>query len=852
MRVVNLQCEYLCNPLGIDNVAPRLSWNCISDIQSDKQTAYRIILSDEFEVIWDTGKVISAVNAANYAGTSLQSNRHYTWKLCVWNKENLESPFSDEAFFDTGILNDEWTAQWICRKETGNSLPVFTKRFELHKKIKRATAFISAPGMFELNINSTKAGDCFFEPGETCYDKKVFYSSYNVTSLLQEGENTLLVYLGKGFYHNPPVENRFNRIPKVWGELVLLCQLEIELADGTKVIIGTDDTWLTTAGPLTESCWLGGEDYDARIERNLPYASWENAVVTTDLPFSRIESRKYPAIQITETFKPIEIVQLSNGDYTVDFGSNFAGVYSFTAKASFGQKVSFYPAENIHEDGSADPSSTLFGKNKIYDTYTFAGSETETYMPKFVYHGMRYLQISGMEVTKDMVCGYALCCANQTGGTLECSNHDINLMNKIIRRSISDNMYHVLTDCPHREKLGWLEVPHLLYNTIADHFNIAAYTGKIVADICDAQAANGSVPSIVPPFTTGLKEHALREGPDTTPNDPIWCGSIIMLPFYSYKRYEYRELLETTYAAMHAYMAYLSTLSNGYLIQGNSLNRDLGDWVSLEETSVSFAVSCMYFQLAHTMAEVSDILNISDNGMYYKTLAEHIKEAINRQFFNAQTAVYDTGSQTAHALALYLGIVPSDYADKVLANLIENIKEHTYHITTGEYGMRPLLNVLSEHGYRDVVYRMLLNNTPPSYKYFIDLGKTSLPETWTGDWSQNHCVLGHGGGWLYEYLGGIRNDGTGFNKIIIEPYFPSDMNWLSVHLETPNGTVSSCWKKDNDTITLTVDIPVNSTAKIILPSGNVSVNHVEPICINDKTVLQVASGTYEIVLNELS
>ena len=847
MNVINLQCEYMRNPYGIDIQTPRLSWNCISDLHKDEQTAYRILLFDEHEILWDTGKMMSSESAINCNGIRLQSNKHYMWKVCVWNKDDIQSSFSETASFDTGFLHHEWTAEWIGKKEMGLSLPVFTKEFVVNKKIRRAIVYISAPGMYELHINGTKASETFFEPGETCYDKKVFYSSYDVKSLLSMGKNTLFVYLGKGFYYNTPIENRFNRTPKTWGELMLLCQLEIEFDDGSQTVIGTDETWLTADGPLMESCWLGGEDYDARIAKHLSDPSiWQNAASITELPFERIEARKYPPVKIAETFRPISIIHLDNGDYTVDFGANFAGTYQFCASAETGQKVSFYPAENKNEDGSVNQDSTKFGTHKIYDTYTFAGNTPEIYMPKFVYHGMRYLQISGIEVTEDMICGYSLHCSNETAGKLETSNSDINLINKIIHRSISDNMFHVITDCPHREKLGWLEVPHLLFNTIADNYTIAAYARKITADICDAQWASGSVPSIVPPFTTGLKEHALRDGADTTPNDPIWCGAIVMLPFYSYKRYGDKVLLKNTYGAMNAYMNYLSSLSEEYLIQSSSLNRDLGDWVALEETSVTFAVSCMYYQLAHTMASISSVLDCPDKEIYYGSLAENIKKAIHAAFFHADTQTYDTGSQTANALPLYLKIAPENNRKELLQNLIRSIKANGYHITTGEYGMNPLLSVLSENGYCEVVYRMLLNSTPPSYKYFIDLGKTSLPESWTGDWSQNHCILGHGDGWLYEYLGGIRNDGIAFDKIIIEPYFPTDMKWLSVQLETTNGTVSSAWKRDNDIITLTVTIPVNATAKIILPANTVRINDYEYVSTGNRAIMPVASGNYII------
>lgn len=886
MNVSNLRCEYLENPLGLDMEKPRFGWICESNERGQKQTAYQIIVASDSDKlnnntgdIWDSGKVVSKSNQVEFDGESLESNKKYYWKMRVWDKDDAVSEYSETSFFTTGIFNaDEWTAQWIGRENEGTSLPVFAKSFIAEKDVARATVFASAPSMFELHINGEKVSDNLFEPGESNYDKKVFYVSYDVTDFIRNGENAVGAYIGKGFYYNPAITGRFNRSAKVWGDLMFLCQLEIEYSDGEKTVIGTDETWSVTDGPITESCWLGGEDYDARLEKDgfdkpgYDYSAWENAAVKTELPFSYIESRKYPPLRAVEEVEPVEVKKLSNGDCVVDFGKNFAGVYKITAQAPAGTKVTVYPSENINSDGSVNQSSTVFSGAKIFDTYTFKGNGEESYTPKFVYHGARYLQISGLDVTGDMVSGYIVHCDNEPAGSITTSDEELNKADTIINRSISDNMYNVVTDCPHREKLGWLEVPNLLFNTIADNYNVAAYMQKISDDMLDAQKTAGenagSVPSIVPPFTVGIREHALRSGPDDTPNDPAWCGSVIMVPWNSYVYYGNIRQLEDAYDGMEAYFVYLTKLanskSNPYLLDSAELNRDLGDWVSIEKTDVTLVTTCTYYQLANVMGKASEVLGKTDKSAEYKALAQNIKDAVNSSFLDEAAMSYDTGTQTANAYPLFLDIVPDEYRDGVLQSLVNDVIKHDYHLTTGETGMRPLLNVLSDNGYEELAYRMISADTEPGYKYFVKLGKTSLPEMWDGSSSQNHCILGHGDGWLYEYLAGIRNNGTAYDKIVIDPYIPIDIRNASGSVKTQYGEVHNSWKKNGKTVEMKTTVPVGSAAEVHIPTTDISRirengnavsegDGIKEIHTNDnETIITVLSGSYEFTFPRTS
>lgn len=1037
-----LQTEFLYDPIGIDVAKPRLSWNVLSDVRGQLQTAYQIIVSTNQQSIkdgqgevWNSGKIESNQNSSVvYTGPELSSKTRYYWAVRVWDKDGNRSEYSEPAFFETAMLDSsDWTAKWITdgaevspyksvaiefapvetryvrldatklgvptagdtyrlqlaemeiydenginvainKAVTANSivtnptwhvedlvdgirggdgsklgftssnfanqntniwvqidlgsvmtiskvvlfprndyrlsssdgrmcnfpidftiktatdtamfntqytvkdmptptypdsatgLPIFAKSFSVSGEIKKARAYASGLGLFEMNINGQKATDAFFEPGETNFDKTAFYVTYDITDKLVQGENAIGVYIGKGFYYNPP-SPKYNRSPKIWGPLMLLAQIEIEYADGHKQVINTDESWKLSTGPIIESCWLGGEDYDARKEKDgfdrpgYDYSGWTNASIQNELPFKKLIAKMYPSLKVVEEIqKQPVITNPLSGRYVVDFSMNFAGTFSFTASFPAGTTVQFWPGETLNANGTVSQGST---GSPIYDTYTFKGDGVETYIPKFVYHGFRYLEIRNIPSapTPDMFKGMIIRCDNEQVGDFNTSSPEINQVHQLITRSISDNMYNVLTDCPHREKLGWIEVNQLLFDSMANNFDISAWMQNTSNNMMDAQKDYGSIPAIVPPLTVGHNEHALRPGPDDTPNDPTWCGSHILVPWYSYLYYGNLEQLKIAYDSMDFYMDYLGSLAAKtepkYILENKDLNRDLGDWGSFAGTSVTFVVSCTYYQLADVMSKISDLVGNTEGFEKYSQLAQGVKDAINARFLNKATQSYDTNSQTANALPVYLGIVPEEYKQGVIENLANNVRSRDYHLTSGEVGLKPALVVLSENGYADLAYKMVANKTQPSYYYFVTIGKTSLPEAWNGGASQNHCMLGHGEGWLYQYLGGIRNVGIGYDKSEIGPYIPEDLTSSDVSTATPYGKIRSAWTRDGYNLSLHAEVPVGTTSTIIIPA--VSLNSIteggKPLSEADGVVsysisnkvasIVVGSGSYD-------
>ena len=759
-------------------------------------------------------------------------------------------------------------------------LPVFGKKFntDSEKEIASARAYASGLGLFEMHINGQKVTDAHFEPGETNFDKKAFYVTYDITDKVVNGENAVGVYMGKGFYYNPDSDGRYNRSPKIWGPMMFASQVEVTYTDGTKDIFVTDDSWKYTDGPIREAVWLGGEDYDANYEienfakPDCDMSAWSSCEIVKkeDYPFERLEAKDYPSIKTVDTVDVESITQIANSDgttsYVAKFKRNFAGVYSFKGSYDKGTKLTFKPSEHINSNGTVNQGSTIMwgSSGSIFDIYTFKGEGVEEYIPTFVYHGFQYLQIDGSdkEITKDMLKGFVYRCDNEVVGSLSASSENVTKVHEMITNSISDNMFNVITDCPHREKLGWLEVSQLLYPSIANNFNVAAYMEKISDDMIDAQKESGSIPSIVPPLTVGKSEHALRDNSDDdTPNDPSWCGASILVPWYSYLTYNDTRQLEAAYESMSKYFDYLTSMAvksnTPYILESSDLNRDLGDWMSVESTPVTFVVTCTYYQLASAMCEISKVLG--NDYEEYEEISENIKTAINDTYFDKAGGNYGT-SQTINALPLYLGIVPDGYEKSVARALAENVEKNNYHLTAGEVGLKPTFYMLSEYGYSDYAYKMIMNETSPSYYYFVANGKTTLPEVWDGSASQDHCMAGHGEGWLYEYLGGIRNDSVAYKESIIDPFVADELEYFNSSVETAYGTIVSNWKKTDISVIMEVSVPENTTAKVYFNTANANavtengvvlgeVDGVKSVTVEDgKVAAYVGSGDYSFEL----
>ena len=692
--------------------------------------------------------------------------------------------------------------------KTNVSLPMFGKNFQITKEIKTAKMYACGLGLFDLKVNGKAVTTNLMEPGETNYNLTDLYATYDVKNLLVVGQNTMISTLGNALYNNPSGSGRYQKISSVYGSLKFIGQLEIVYTDGTSQTIITDDSWKNSQCPITYSSWYGGEDYDARLEQaninqsgfTIP-STWGNAALCTESA-GTLKAQFYPATIVMDSWKAVKITNPATGIYVVDFGRNFAGQYEFSMKAPAGASVQFWPSELLDGSGRANQSAT---GTPVYDTYTFKGDTIETWGPKFVYHGFRYLEIRGLTTapTADMFTAKLIRSGLDKIGKFSTSNSILNQTDVILTRSIEANLYNTFTDCPGREKLGWLEVPNLLYNSVSPGYDLSAWMSKITMDTKNSQLPNGMVPTTAP-------EHSVFADPYR--DDPTWDGAAITVPWQNYVTYGDFNQLKNAYPVMTKLMNYFATRASGYL-----LNYGLGEWGAVDvSTTVGFTVSCTYYHLATVMSLVAQTLGIAADSTKFATLATNIRNAINTTYYKSATGSYDSGSQASNAMAVFYGIVQDNNKSTVLKNLVTKVQNAGYHLSTGEIALKPLFLSLAENGYNDVVYTMATQTTQPSYGYFVLSGCTTTPEYWDLSGSQNHCMMGHIESWFYEHLGGIKNSDIAFHKFIVEPCFPTGLD--SVHVETASmyGKIRSVWNRNSNTINHLVEVPVNSTATIHL------------------------------------
>ncbi len=772
--------------------------------------------------------------------------------------KTLVGSFPQDFSIQAGItgLKDYTICKSIVNQSTPTlytanlSLPMFGKNFKIKKEIKSAKIYACGLGLFDLKVNGKAVTKNVMEPGETNYSATALYATYDVKHLLVIGQNTLISTLGNAQYYNPSGTGRYQKLSKVYGPLKFIGQLEIVYTDETKQTIITDESWKSAQSPTTYSSWYGGEDYDSRLKQAnidqkgfvLP-TSWANVSLCTEIP-DKLKAQFYQPTKVMETWNAVKISNPATGIYVVDFGRNFAGQFEFSMKAPTGTSVQFWPSELLDSLGRINQSDT---GTPVFDTYTFNGNTSaETWGPTFVYHGFRYLELRGLTSapTADMFKAKLIRSGLDKIGKFSTSNTLLNKIDLILTRSIEANLYNTFTDCPGREKLGWLEVPSLLYNSVTPSYDVSTWMTKITMDTKDAQLPNGMVPTTAP-------EHTIFGGPFRY--DPTWASAAIRVPWQNYITYGNFDQLKNAYPTMTKLMDYFVTRASGYL-----LNYGLGEWGAIDKsTTVGFTVSCTYYKLATDMSQAAYVLGEKADAANYETLAANIKNAINTAYYKSANGWYDNGSQASNAMAIYYGIVPDNKKAIVLQSLVTKVQNAGYHLSTGEIALKPLFYSLAQNGYNDVVYTMATQTTQPSYGYFVQNGCTTTPEYWDLSCSQNHCMMGHIESWFYEYLGGIINQDIAYFKFNIEPYYAPGLD--SVHVETSSlyGKIRSIWKRNSDhTISQLVEVPPNSTATIRLQTDNLNSvtesgmsledgNGINAFQIkNGKVEIEVGSGVY--------
>ncbi|MGW0871038.1 family 78 glycoside hydrolase catalytic domain [Streptomyces sp. NPDC002740] len=698
-------------------------------------------------------------------------------------------------------------------------LPLLADDFTLPRGVRSARLYVAGLGIYDATLNGEPVGDAVLEPANTDYRERVQYATYDVTDGLRAGANTLGVALGNGMSNVVSTADRYRKLYGNISDPKLIAQLEITLADGSVRTVTSGDDWRTTLGPTTSSNWYGGEDHDAR--REIPHwdeprgdrRSWDRAVTvtapgTTDAP-AALSARETEPIRVVQTLTGKE-ADAAAGSRVFDLGRNIAGWPQITVSAPAGTEVRVYPAESL-KDGHAFQSVSNVG-GPLWDSYTTRDTRSATWHPTFGYHGFRYLELKGLpDGAKVTVRGRVLRTDNASAGTFTSSDPLINGIHGLIRRAVEGNMMSVLTDCPSREKLGWLEQDQLVFPTLAANYDMQAQLRKIVRDMADAQTAEGLIPSTVPEYTSL---------PGAYRNDSNWGGAFVLVPWQLYTTYGDADTLRTYYPGMRRYAAFLQTqVADGILDYG------LGDWFTPDRAFPrAVAGTYGYWRVVDALARIATVLDDDAAAAEYRTKADTAARALAARYYDAATGTFAGGGQGAEALALDMGAYPEGEKDRLLAHFTGAVETAGHHLLLGEISLPAAFRVLSEAGRDDVVQRIATRTTSPSYGYQVAAGNTTLGESWDGGpgQSQNHFMLGAIDSWFTNRVAGIAQtpESVGYAELLIDPAVEGDLTSASGSYRTPYGLARTDWARTDGRFRLTVQVPAGSTAEIHVPTGD--------------------------------
>lgn len=831
-----LRCENLENPLGIDNPTPRLSWLLKDDRQGAMQTAYRILVgTDSLSVLngkgdsWDTGKLDADDILVEYKGKKLTPFTNYFWKVIAWDADKKESS-SSVSSFETGIMGiGNWQGAWIGdgHGKDFEPAPYFRKKFNASKKIKTARAYIAVGGLYELYINGEKIGNHRLDPIYTRFDRRNLYVTYDVTPQLQNGENAVGVLLGNGWYnHQSKAVWDFDNAP--WRNRPTFClDLRIHYEDGTSEVVSTDLSWKTSTGALIFNSIYTAEHYDFNLEQKgwntatFDDSKWHGVRYRT-APSQNITSQQLRPIRNVKTLQPKSINKIDDKTYVYDFGQNMSGVTKFVITGEKGTVVKLKHGERLSANGQIDMSNidVYYRGDKEKEPFqtdivTLSGAQNEEFMAKFNYKGFRYVEVISdkpIQLGNENLTAYFMHSDVPAVGKIESSNTIINKLCEATNNSYLSNLMGYPTDCPQREKNGWTGDGHLAIESALYNFDGITVYEKWLADHRDEQQPNGVLPDIIP---TGGWGYGTANGLD-------WTSTIAIIPWEIYMFYGDSKLLSDSYESIKRYVDYVDRTSPDGL---TSWGR--GDWVPVKSHSNLELTSSIYFFVdADILAKAAKLFDKNDDYLYYSKLADKIKNAINNKYLNRETGIYASGTQTELSVPLLWKVVPEDIIPKVAANLAKKVEEAGFHLDVGVLGAKAILNALSENGYPDAAYKVAVQDTYPSWGWWIVNGATTLLENWDlkaeRDISDNHMMFGEIGAWFYKGMGGIFPDAKqpGFKNIILRPNFIKEVKSFEAKHNSPYGEIISKWSfKKKNNVTYEVTVPANSTATLYLPDN---------------------------------
>lgn len=884
LKVDHLRTENLNNPIGIDVLQPYFSWQLISDQRNVLQSAYEIRVGVvpaalvKGEGIWKSGKVNSGQSVhVSYKGAALLSGKKYYWQVRVWDNNGKASSWSTIANWQMGLLQvTDWKAQWIepgYKEDSVYTPPLLRKEFDNNKKIKSATAFITAHGLYEAQINGKRVGDAYLTPGWTSYNKRLQYQAYDVTALLKNGANAIAVTLGDGWYRG---NFSFDHKRNIYGkDIALLFQLELVYTDGTTATILSDAGWKSSTGAIRSSIIYGGELIDARLEKK----GWELAgyndkdwanVKTANFSKDVLVATYNEPIKKHETIQPIKILKTPKGEQVIDFGQNLVGWVKLKVKGKAGDMITVSHAEVLDKNGNFYTENLR--KAKAQDTYLLKGSEEEQFEPHFTFHGFRYIKLEGYpgELTADNFTAVVLYSDMEQTGSFTSSNEKINQLQHNIEWGLRGNFLDVPTDCPQRdERMGWTGDAQAFFRTSTFLRGVNNFFTKWMKDVAADQTKTGSVPHVIPNI---LGENGWGAG-----GSAGWADASAIIPWEMYQVYGDKRILENQYASMKAWVDYMQKQSTNNLWNKGD---HFGDWLfytmaddndgKAAITNKYLIAQCFYAHSTQLLINAAKELGKTDDVATYSTLLQKIKEAFLKEYTTPNGATM-SNTQTSYVLALQFDLLPEALRQQAADRLVANIRQYGNHLTTGFLGTPYLCHVLSRYGSTDVAYSLLLQETYPSWLYPVTKGATTIWERWdgirtNGDFqaitmnSFNHYAYGAIGDWMYRVMVGLDTEdgeGIGYKKIRIQPHIGGKFTHAAASYETAYGKLSSGWKLQDGKLMMHVEIPANTTATVYIPvqATNEVMENGQPLTAvknievvgkeKEYMIVKVGSGKYE-------
>jgi alpha-L-rhamnosidase len=860
---IYLRCESARNPLGIDAHRPRLSWKlkAANGARNQRQSAYRItvarseaLLAEGVADLWDSGKVSSPRQLhIEYQGPPLGSGERCFWRVQVWDAEGRISEPSGISWWEMGLLSPEdWTGFWIsdgseqpATEEAfyeDDPVPLFRRSFHVNGPVRRARLYAVGLGYCELHLNGEALSDHALDPAWTSFESRVYYRCMDLTEELEGGENVLGALLGNGWYNPLPMRmwGRINvREHLSVGRPRLLAQLNIEYEDGSVQTVASDEAWRVGSGPILRNSVYLGEKYDARLEQpgwdrpGFDDSEWSSASAA-DSNLGELRALPIPPIRVTASLTPVSVSEVTPGVYIFDLGRNFAGWVRLRVQGPRGTTVRMRMGERLHPDGTLNPMTAVAGQIKGMredgtprggpgapeiawqsNSYTLRGGGPEEYTPRFTFHGFRYLEVTGFpgRPTLESIEGLRLNTDVEPAGSFSCSNERFNRLHEVVRWTLLSNLFGVQSDCPGREKFQYGGDIVATSEMAIFGYDMASFYSKTVSDHRDALRGEGWFTETAPYVGIAAGNYVEEAGPIS------WGLAHPLLMAQLHQYYGDRRIIEEHFEAARTWVDLLDRHSDGQII-----DRCIGDHESLDPNPVELIATAHFYQAASLVAGFADILGRPREEARYRRLALEIKNAFVERFLEPGTGRFGPATQAAQATALHLGLVPEGEIERATQRMVEEVLvTHGGHIATGIFGTRYLLNALSMTGHAAVAYRMVDEPSYPGWGYMLEREATTLWETWAESddvYSQNHPMFGSVSEWFYKFLAGIRPEesAVGFDRFRIEPEMPAGLERVEASYESVRGTIRSIWRREDDLLYFDVEIPVNTTAVVQLPT----------------------------------